>query len=149
MPSVLRPVPPPIRRWTRWPRWLRALDGAAAWLAAWLGLLAALPAGDPGDLIVLAALLAALLAVVPGVRRAWRPVTGAVGLGVSRGLRAGDRVWVVRPGQAEPAVVTARRGWRVVLARSGAPAEGVRVRRTRVLLVPADHPRGDRVRPRP
>jgi len=45
----------------------------------------------------------------------------------------------VRPGGAERVLVTARHRTRVVIARlDGSGAEGLSVRRTRVLLVPAD-----------
>ena len=47
----------------------------------------------------------------------------------------------MRPGEAERVLVTALHGTRVVIARlDGSGAEGLSVRRTRVLLVPADSP---------
>ena len=58
-----------------------------------------------------------------------------------RRLSPGDQVWYVRPGAAERVLVTALHRTRVVIARlDGSGAEGLSVRRTRVLLVPADSP---------
>ncbi|OGL07750.1 MAG: hypothetical protein A3F92_16300 [Candidatus Rokubacteria bacterium RIFCSPLOWO2_12_FULL_71_22] len=73
------------------------------------------------------------------VRGRWRPVSGPVAVHVSRTLRPGDRAWFVRPGAAELVLVTGRRGLRLVVAFGArGPAEGIRLRRTRVLVVPAD-----------
>jgi len=55
-----------------------------------------------------------------------------------RDLSPGDQAWYVRPGHAERVLVTARRRTRVVIARLNDAAEELSVRRTRVLLVPAD-----------
>ena len=78
------------------------------------------------------------LAIRP-VRVRWRPVSGWVGLAVSRGLRPGDRAWYVRSRAADLVLVTARHGARLVIARPDFAAdEGLNVRRTRVLLIPAD-----------
>jgi hypothetical protein len=58
---------------------------------------------------------------------------------VSRGLRPGARAWYVRAGDADVVLVTARRGLRLVIARPDlVSAEGISVRRTRVLLLPAE-----------
>jgi hypothetical protein len=66
----------------------------------------------------------------------WRVVSGAVGLWMSRAVAVGDHVWCVGPGSATRVIVTARRGARVTVANMGGDAaEGVSVRRTRVLLV--------------
>ena len=47
----------------------------------------------------------------------------------------------VRPGRAERVLITARRRTRIVIVRlNDEGAEGLSVRRTRVLLVPADEP---------
>jgi hypothetical protein len=47
----------------------------------------------------------------------------------------------VRPGRAERVLITARRRARIVIVRlNDEGAEGLSVRRTRVLLVPADEP---------
>jgi len=50
----------------------------------------------------------------------------------------GDQASYVRPGHAERVLVTARGGTRVVIVLNDEGAEGLSVRRTRVLLVPAD-----------
>jgi hypothetical protein len=74
---------------------------------------------------------------VAPLRRRWRVVSGAVGLRMSRSIAVGDRAWCVGPGSAERVIVTARRGFRVTVALMGGDAaEGITVRRTRVLLVP-------------
>jgi hypothetical protein len=59
-----------------------------------------------------------------------------ISLSVSRALRPGDRAWLVLPRHVEPVIVTARRGLRLVVARPDQGAEGMEVRRTRVLVVP-------------
>ena len=84
------------------------------------------------------ALLGLGLAIRP-IRVRWRPFTGAVGLAVSRGLRPGARAWYVRARDADVVLVTARRGLRLVIARPDlVSGEGMSVRRTRVLLLPAE-----------
>src|SRR6266850_198793 len=117
MRSPLRPLPAAVTRWT-----------AAARVLGWLDALA-----------VLAALVVALGALLRPLRVRWRPVRGAVALVLSARLSPGDQAWYVRPGHAERVLVTARRRTRVVIARlNDGGAEGFSVRRTRVLLVPAD-----------
>ena len=116
MRSPLKPLPAPVARWAVAARALRWLDALVAWLVVWGGGALALP-----------------------LRARWRPVSGVVGLAVSARLAPGAEAWYVRPGDAERVVVTARHRTRVVIARlDGAGAEGLSVRRTRVLLVPAD-----------
>ncbi|HEU5321799.1 MAG TPA: hypothetical protein VFX28_13420 [Methylomirabilota bacterium] len=108
-------------------------------LALWAGLLLALP-GVPADALgLLAAVLTATLAWPPPLRAVWRPVTGVATLLLSGRLRPGDRAWYVRPGGADLVLITGRRGVRLIVARgAGDAAEGFGVRRTRVLLLPAD-----------
>jgi hypothetical protein len=56
-------------------------------------------------------------------------------------LVPGDRAWYVRPDAPELVIVTARRGLRLTVAVPGrGAAEGLSVRRTRVLLFGADGP---------
>ena len=56
-------------------------------------------------------------------------------------LVPGDRAWYVRPEAPEVVIVTARRGLRLTVAVPGrGAAEGLSVRRTRVLLLGADEP---------
>lgn len=139
MRTPLRPLPEMIARWMRWARWLRWLDGLAGWLVLWGTAAFVFREFDGGIQATLAALLTAAGAAVAPLRAWWRPVSSAVALAVSRRLRPGDRAWRVGPGEAELVFVTARRGTRVVIAHlARGPVEGVSVRRTSVLLVPAD-----------
>jgi hypothetical protein len=139
MRSPLRPLPAAVTRWTAVARVLGWLDALAAYLAIWGGAAVALPSASRASLAVLAALVAALGALLRPLRVRWRPVRGAVALVLSARLSPGDRAWYVRPGHAERVLVTARRRTRVVIARlNDEGAEGLSVRRTRVLLVPAD-----------
>src|SRR6266850_5411980 len=139
MRSPLRPLPTAVSRWASAARVLRWLDAIAAWLVIWAGAAIALSRASPALLAVLAALISALGALVRPLRARWRPVSGAVALTLSARLSPGDQAWYVRPGHAERVLVTARRRTRVVIARiDDEGAEGLSVRRTRVLLVPAD-----------
>jgi hypothetical protein len=119
-------------------RGLRWLDALAGWLVLLLAF-----TGWPGQLTLgsgaLAALIAlGILAAVPPLRLRWRVVSGVVGLWMSRSIAVGDQAWCIAPGSAKRVIVTARRGARVTVAATGGDAaEGVRVRRTRVLLMPS------------
>jgi len=74
------------------------------------------------------------------LRTRWRPLSGWLGLAMSRSLHSGDRAWYVRTHQADLVLVTARHGTRLVLARPNlAQDESLTVRRTRVLVLPADN----------
>ena len=139
MRSPLKPLPAAVARWTVTARILRWLDALVAWLGVWAGAAMALPSASREPLALLAALVVTLGALALPLRARWRPVSGGVGLAVSRRLSPGDQVWYVRPGAAERVLVTALHRTRVVIARlDGSGAEGLSVRRTRVLLVPAD-----------
>lgn len=140
MRSPVRSLPPSVQRWASLAQWLGWLDAAAAWLAVW-GLLALLAEKTPAVATAVVALVLVGLAALAGpVRRRWRPIRALVSLSVSRPLKPGDRAWLVLPRHIEPVIVTARRRLRLVVARpdQGA-AEGMEVRRTRVLVIP---PRG-------
>jgi len=141
MRSPLKPLPAAVARWTGTARALRWLDALVALIAVWAGGVLALP-GSRGELLATVAVVAvALASLVRPLRARWRPVSGVVGLLVSARLSPGDQAWYVRPGEAERVLVTALHGTRVVIARlDGSGAEGLSVRRTRVLLVPADSP---------
>ena len=142
MRSPLRPLPAAVVRWTAAVRVLRRLDALAAGLAIWGGAAIAFPSASREPLAVLAVLVAALGALVRPLRARWRPLSGAVALVLSARLSPGDQAWYVRPDHAERVLVTARHRTRVVIARlNDAGAEGLSVRRTRVLLVPADSAR--------
>jgi hypothetical protein len=137
----MRPLPEGIARWPARARWLRRLDALLAWILVW-GLVAA-TLSDLGVSLqaALASLVVGLLAAIPPLRLRWRPISGAVGLWLSRTLAPGDRAWYVRPEAPELVIVTARHGLRLTVAVPGrGAAEGLSVRRTRVLLLDADAP---------
>ncbi len=139
MPTPIKPLPDAVVSWTRRTRWLRWLDAVAAWLVFWVGMTMAVRGAESIPRALLAAVLVAAGTVVSPLRVRWRPLSGCVALVVSRPLRPGDRAWYVRPGQADLVLVTARRGLRMVIAQPAlGAAEAIAVRRTRVLLLPAD-----------
>jgi hypothetical protein len=139
MGPVPRPLPQAVVRWMSRLRWLRALDAALAGLVLWGGVLGLTGVGRARPALLAALALLGLGLAIRAVRVRWRPVTAAVGLAVSRGLRPGARAWYVRAGDADVVLVTARRGLRLVIARPDlVSGEGMSVRRTRVLLLPAE-----------
>jgi hypothetical protein len=139
MRSPLRPLPRAVARWTVAARLLRWLDALIAWLVVCAAAVTVLPDARRASVAVLAALVVTLGALVLPLRARWRPVSGPVGLAVSARVAPGTPAWYVRPGDAERVLVTGRHRTRVVIARlDGSGAEGLSVRRTRVLLVPAD-----------
>ncbi|HSE04794.1 MAG TPA: hypothetical protein VLK35_11630 [Methylomirabilota bacterium] len=139
MGTPIRPLPARIARWSASARALRWLDAAVAWALAWGWGLVVLPDAGVGLPAAGAAALVGLLGAVGPIRARWRPVSGAVGLWMSRMLAPGDRAWYVRPEGPELVIVTARRGLRLTVAVPGRGAvEGLSVRRTRVLLLGAD-----------
>lgn len=132
----MRPLPAAIERWTVRARVLRWLDALVAWLAAFIVLAIAVPGPRP-RLAFAAAVIVVAAALVRLVRARWRPVSGVVALVLSSRLAPGQQAWYVRPGRAERVLVTARRRTRIVIVPlSDEGAEGLSVRRTRVLLVP-------------
>jgi hypothetical protein len=142
MTSPIRPLPHEVGRWISLAAWFRWGDAAVAWISlwpllAWLVGLASAPAA------VASLVLVALGALTHPVRVLWRPISGGVGLAMSRGLQPGDRAWYVRSRHADPVLVTARHGARMRIATPDLdePDEVLSVRRTRVLLIPADHDR--------
>jgi len=139
MRSPLRPLPAPVERWTTLVRMLRWLDALAAGLVVWGALALALPSAPRLPLAALACLVVTLGALVRPLRARWRPLSGIVAHVLSARLSPGDQAWYVRPGHAERVLVTARHRTRVVIVRlNDEGAEGVSVRRTRVVLLPAD-----------
>jgi hypothetical protein len=138
MRAPVRSLPPSVQRWASRALWLAWLDALLAWLSVW-GLLAVLSETAPAGASAVAALvLVGVAALARPLRRRWRPIRALVSLSVSRALRPGDRAWLVLPRHIEPVIVTARRRLRLVVARPDqGSAEGMEVRRTRVLVVPS------------
>ena len=119
-------------------RWLRWGDALVAWLALLLGLGLWLPRLPSQAAMGLAAGLLFAGALIPRLRLRWRPLTAIITLLVSRRLRPGDRAWFVNGSNADLVLVTARHGFGVVIAHPHHDAaEGLSVRRTRVLLLVA------------
>lgn len=132
-------MPAAIERWITALRVLRWLDALTAGLAVWGALALGFPSAPGMRLAALAVLITALTALVRPLRARWRPVSGVVSHVLSARLSPGDQAWYVRAGHAERVLVTARRRTRVVIVPLGDErSEGLSVRRTRVLLVPAD-----------
>ena len=136
--TPIRPLPRGIDRWIARLRWLRWGDVLVGWLALLLGLSLWLPRLPGQAAMGLATALLLAGALIPRLRVGWRPLSATTTLVVSRQLRPGDRAWFVHGSDADLVLVTARHGLRVVIARPDhEAAEGLSVRRTRVLLVPA------------
>lgn len=141
MGTPLRPLPEDIARWCTRARWLRRLDAVVAWLLVWALVAVLRPALGAGLAAAAAGVAVGLLGTVPPIRLRWRPVSGPVGLWLSRRLAPGHRAWHVRAEAAELVIVTARHGLRLTVAVPGrGAAEGLSVRRTRVLLLGAEAP---------
>jgi hypothetical protein len=139
MATPMRPVPDAIGRWIVRRRWLRACDALAAWLLLTVIVAARLGPARLEAAAVLALLLMGGAAALQPLRVRWRPISGWVGLRLSRSLRPGDRAWSVGATEASLVVVTARRGMRLVIARADlGQDEVISVRRTRVFLLAAD-----------
>ena len=136
MRSPVRPLPPNVGRWASRASWFRWLDAVAAWLLVWAALVLVQHPLTPAATAIAAAALVGLAALVGPIRRRWRPLGALISLSVSRALRPGDRAWLVLPRHVEPVIVTARRRLRLVVARPDQGAEGMEVRRTRVLVIP-------------
>jgi hypothetical protein len=102
-----------------------------------VGVKGLLPQVAPQAAMMLAAGLLLVAATIPRLRVAWRPISATTTVRLSSGLRPGDHAWFVHGSGADLVLVTARHGIRVVVARPGHDAaEGMSVRRTRVLLLP-------------
>ena len=89
-----------VQKWMARARYLRWLDAALAWLGVALALEAAAGRMTAGAVTLAGAGLVALLAALTPLRVRWRPISGAVGVLVSRALRPGDRAWYVRAARA-------------------------------------------------
>lgn len=131
-----RPLPSTTARWTSRLRWLRWADACLVWLIV-LGSSVLFPRVSLQAAMMLAAAMLLVAAMIPRLRLAWRPISATMTLWLSRGLRPGDRAWFFHGSGVDLVLVTARHGFRVVVARPGYDAaEGMSVRRTRVLLLP-------------
>ena len=137
MATPTAPVPTTVEAWISRARYLRWLDALAAWVVL-VAIVAALsPAPSGGPVAVFAAIGLVVGTMLGPLRLHWRPVSGWVGLAVSRSLRPGHRAWFVRDGHADAVLITGRRGIRVSIAAPGVgEAETLTVRRTRVFLIP-------------
>ena len=137
MQTPLRPLPASVVRWTAGVRVLRWLDALVAWAVLW-GAATVLLGTSRTPAVSLALVVVAFGCLVRPLRVRWRPITGTVGLFLTSRLTPGDHAWYVRPGRAQRVLVTGRRGVHVAITPlSDEGAEGLSVRRTRVLLVPA------------
>jgi hypothetical protein len=136
MTTPIRPLPEGIGRWMARLRWLRWGDALLGWLVLLFGLSLLVPRLPSQAAMAGAAGLLLAGALILRVRVGWRPLSGATTLVMSRRLRPGDRAWFVHGSDADLVLVTARHGLRLVIARPGHDAaEGMSVRRTRVLLL--------------
>jgi hypothetical protein len=133
-------MPAGVTRWMRWAGFLRWADALVAWVVLTVITLAGAEWRSTTQPAVIALVLLGLLALLQPLRVRWRPLSAIVGQQLGARLRPGDRAWYVSPGQAEPVLVTGRRGGgRFIVAQPGiGPEEGLEVRTTRVLLVPED-----------
>jgi hypothetical protein len=114
------------------------VDALLAWLTLLLGFGVLLPQVPAPAAMTLATGLLFAAGLLPRLRLAWRPASATTTVLISRGLRPGDRAWFVHRDDADLVLVTARHGFRVVVAKPDHDAaEGMSVRRTRVLLLPA------------
>lgn len=139
MTTPIRPVPDSVASWIWRMWWLRAGDAAVALVVLWGGL--GLVAGPAlvSHAAILSLTFLCLGVLIRPIRACWRPISAWVGLMVSRDLRPGDHAWYVRAGEADLVLVIARHGARMVIARPDlGHDEGLNVRRTRVVLLPAE-----------
>lgn len=137
MTTPIKAVPDSVARWISRMWWLRWADAAVAGVCLWSASVSILGRVFGSHAAVLSLIPLGLGVMIRPVRVRWRPISGWVGLAVSRGLRPGDRAWYVRSREADLVLVTARNGARLVIARSDLDHnEGLNVRRTRVLLIP-------------
>jgi hypothetical protein len=137
MATPTTPVPTAVETWITRARYLRWLDALAAWLVL-LAVAAELLPEEPGGIIAVSSLALLVIGVMlRPLRPRWRPVSGWVGVAISRTLRPGQRAWFVRDGHADAVLVTGRRGLRLTIAAPNVGAEEtLTVRRTRVFLIP-------------
>ncbi len=136
MPSPITPLPHHVARWIAYASWLRWLDALVGWAALVVGSMVVAPDLTLPVHAFIGAMALAVLAWPPALRARWRPVSAIVTFRMSGPLRPGDHAWWIHGRQADPVLVTGRHGLRLVIATPDAAAEGISVRRTRVVLVP-------------
>lgn len=136
MRTPVRAIPLAVERWASRARWLRWLDAVVTFAIVWPLMASVLDVTAVASAVAAVSLVAAAALVRP-LRLRWRPASALVLVSVSRGLKPGDLAWCVFPGgRVERVIVTARRGLRLVVARPDqGSAEGLEIRRTRVLVV--------------
>jgi hypothetical protein len=140
MTTPMRPVPDTVVAWIGRRRWFRVGDALLAWALVFAAAAVGLGPTRLEAAAIVAVVVVWLASRIQPLRVRWRPLTGWVGLRLSRGLRAGDRAWYLAR-EASLVVVTARHGVRVVIARPDlVEDEVISVRRTRVFLLPAEGP---------
>ncbi len=139
MTTPIRAVPDSVARWISRMWCLRWVDTGVAWVGLWGGFNWVLGSTSASHAAVPSLTFLCRGILIRPIRSSWRPISGWVGLAMSRGLRPGDRAWYVRSREADLVLVTARHGARLVIVRPDlASSEGLNVRRTRVLLIPAE-----------
>jgi hypothetical protein len=139
MGSPVRPLPGDVERWIARLGMLRWADATAAWALVYVVVALSFAELRPVTQVVVAAAVVAAGAAAPALRARWRPITAIVGIRLSQGIRPGTRAWYVHRHGADLVLVTARRRLRVIIAGAHeSPSETYSVRRTRVLLLPAD-----------
>ena len=136
MRTPARAIPHVVQRWASRVRWLRWLDVVATSIIVWPFVALVLELTAVASAVV-ALMLVGGAALLPPLRVRWRPASGLVSLSVSRGLRTGDRDMVRLPGRWSMSSSPQRRRWRMVVARPDhESAEGLEIRRTRVIVLP-------------
>src|SRR6266446_3711874 len=118
MTTPIRAVPDSVARWISRMWCLRWVDAGVAWVGLWGGFSWVLGSTSASHAAVPSLTFLCLGILIRPIRSSWRPISGWVGLAMSRGLRHGARLVIVRPDLAY--------------------SEGLNVRRTRVLLIPAE-----------
>ena len=96
MTTPMKPVPELVARWMARVRWFRWLDAFVAWAGLWGISAAVLGRAWAREAAVLALILVGLGLIMRPLRTRWRPLSGWVGLAMSRGLHPGDRTPVAQ-----------------------------------------------------
>src|SRR5712691_4139324 len=110
-----RPMPALAESWIARSRYVRWADALIAWLLL-VGVAAQLAPQRSSRLVVISVGLLVVGLMLRPLRIRGRPISGWIGLVVSRPLRPGDRAWFVREGRADAVLITARHGIRLSIA---------------------------------